>query len=56
MHYDPIKELLGRLFNRHPLLRRLFYRLLGYPAPAVVARQKDPQEDRPVTAAKGKGP
>ncbi len=28
MHYDPIKELLGRLFNRHPLLRRLFYRLL----------------------------
>lgn len=28
MHYDPIKELLGRLFNSHPLLRRLFYRLL----------------------------
>lgn len=28
MHYDPIKELLGRLFNRHPLLRKLFYRLL----------------------------
>lgn len=28
MHYDPIKELLGRQFNRHPLLRRLFYRLL----------------------------
>jgi len=28
MHYDPIKELLGRVFNRHPLLRRLFYRLL----------------------------
>lgn len=29
MHYDPIKELLGRLFNLHPLLRRLFYRLLN---------------------------
>src|SRR5665648_599158 len=28
MHYDPIKELLGRLFNRHPLLRRVFYALL----------------------------
>ncbi len=28
MHYDPIKELLGRLFNRHTLLRKLFYRLL----------------------------
>lgn len=28
MHYDPIKELLGRQFNRHPLLRRLFYHLL----------------------------
>ena len=29
MHYDPIKELLGRQFNRHPLLRRLFYTLLN---------------------------
>ena len=29
MHYDPIKELLGRLFNRHPLLRKLFYILLN---------------------------
>jgi SAM-dependent methyltransferase len=29
MHYDPIKELLGRLFNRHPLLRKLFYFLLN---------------------------
>ncbi|MFN2335386.1 MAG: hypothetical protein ABR560_00295, partial [Bacteroidales bacterium] len=29
MHYDPIKELLGRQFNRHPLLRKLFYRLLN---------------------------
>ena len=28
MHYDPIKELLGKVFNRHPLLRKLFYRLL----------------------------
>lgn len=28
MHYDPIKELLGRQFNRHPLLRKLFYHLL----------------------------
>lgn len=28
MHYDPIKELLGRQFNRHPLLRKLFYLLL----------------------------
>jgi len=28
MHYDPIKELLGRLFNRNPLLRRIFYFLL----------------------------
>lgn len=29
MHYDPIKELLGRQFNRHPLLRKLFYRMLN---------------------------
>ena len=29
MHYDPIKELLGRLFNRHPLLRKLFFILLN---------------------------
>lgn len=29
MHYDPVKELLGRLFNRHPLLRKLFYILLN---------------------------
>lgn len=29
MHYDPIKELLGKVFNRHPLLRKLFYRLLN---------------------------
>lgn len=29
MHYDPIKEYLGRHFNRHPLLRKLFYRLLN---------------------------
>lgn len=28
MHYDPVKEVLGRVFNRHPLLRRLFYFLL----------------------------
>lgn len=29
MHYDPIKEMLGRVFNRNPLLRRLFYSLLN---------------------------
>ncbi|HUW92674.1 MAG TPA: class I SAM-dependent methyltransferase [Bacteroidales bacterium] len=29
MHYDPIKELLGRLFNLHPLLRRVFYSKLN---------------------------
>jgi len=29
MHYDPIKDLLGQVFNRHPLLRKLFYRLLN---------------------------
>ena len=28
MDYDPIKEPLGRHFNRHPLLRKLFYLLL----------------------------
>lgn len=28
MQYDPIKESLGRVFNKHPLLRKLFYRLL----------------------------
>ena len=28
MHYDPVKEILGRQFNRHPLLRSLFYILL----------------------------
>ncbi len=28
MHYDPIKQFLGHIFNRHPLSRRLFYRLL----------------------------
>ena len=29
MQYDPIKEILGRQFNRHPLLRKLFYKLLN---------------------------
>ena len=29
MDYDPIKESLGRHFNRHPLLRKLFYLLLN---------------------------
>ena len=29
MDYDPIKDLLGRQFNRHPLLRKLFYLLLN---------------------------
>lgn len=29
MHYDPIKELLGKVFNSHPLLRKLFYNLLN---------------------------
>jgi len=29
MDYDPVKEPLGRLFNRHRLLRRLFYLLLN---------------------------
>src|SRR5690349_19973145 len=28
MYYDPVKELLGSVFSRHLLLRRLFYRLL----------------------------
>ncbi len=28
MHYDPIKRQLGNLFNRSPLLRKIFYRLL----------------------------
>jgi SAM-dependent methyltransferase len=28
MQYDPIKSILGRVFNRTPFLRRLFYRLL----------------------------
>jgi len=28
MHYDPIKVLLGHVFNRHRLLRRFFYFLL----------------------------
>lgn len=28
MDYDPIKEYLGKIFNRHSLLRRLFYRML----------------------------
>lgn len=28
MHYDPIKQSLGRFFNRSPFLRRVFYRLL----------------------------
>ena len=28
MQYDPIKHTLGKVFNRHPLLRKLFYRLL----------------------------
>lgn len=28
MHYDPIKRQLGNLFNRSPLLRKLFYRML----------------------------
>lgn len=29
MHYDPIKELLGRHFKRHPLQRKLFYLMLN---------------------------
>ncbi len=29
MDYDPIKEALGRHFNRHPLLRKIFYLLLN---------------------------
>lgn len=28
MQYDPIKRSLGNVFNRHPILRKLFYRLL----------------------------
>ena len=28
MHYDPIKQFLGKIFNRHPFGRKLFYRLL----------------------------
>lgn len=28
MHYDPIKQFLSKLFNRHSLSRKLFYRLL----------------------------
>ncbi len=28
MHYDPIKQFLGRFFNSHPLLRIIFYKLL----------------------------
>ncbi|NNE54433.1 MAG: methyltransferase type 11, partial [Flavobacteriales bacterium] len=28
MHYDKIKEPVGRFFNRSPWLRKLFYRLL----------------------------
>jgi SAM-dependent methyltransferase len=28
MKYDPIKESLGRVFNRHPFLRKVFYLLL----------------------------
>jgi hypothetical protein len=29
MHYDPIKDTLGGLVRRSPLLRKLFYRALG---------------------------
>ena len=28
MQYDPIKRSLGKVFNLHPLLRALYYRLL----------------------------
>lgn len=28
MQYDPIKRSLGKVFNKHPFLRKLFYRLL----------------------------
>ncbi len=28
MQYDPIKRTLGEVFNKHPFLRKLFYRLL----------------------------
>jgi SAM-dependent methyltransferase len=28
MQYDPIKRSLGKVFNQHPVLRRLFYQLL----------------------------
>ncbi len=29
MHYDPIKDTLGALVRRSPLLRKLFYKSLG---------------------------
>ena len=28
MQYDPIKRSLGKVFNQHPVLRKLFYQLL----------------------------
>lgn len=28
MHYDPVKQFLGRLFNRNPFARKLFFRML----------------------------
>jgi len=28
MHYDPIKQTLGKIFNKHPFLRIIFYKLL----------------------------
>ena len=39
MHYDPVKEILGRQFNRHPLLRKFFYVLLN-----ILACKKSPEE------------
>ncbi len=30
MQYDPIKRYLGTVFNRHPFLRKIFYRLLDW--------------------------
>lgn len=30
MQYDPIKRSLGKVFNRHPFLRKIFYRLLDW--------------------------
>jgi SAM-dependent methyltransferase len=52
MVYDPVKEMLGSVFSRHALLRRLFYRLLD----AVILRSWHMHREIKIWAEDHNGP